>query len=153
VRGADGTGRQRPSPCRAGFEYSVGHSAALARQDRSPGRWDGRRKPASAARQIVRALRCRVHCSNPFYQQFFARFGGFDGGIPTHDPSATAYLHDSSLFEVKRMPIFVETLGHCAGQTVPARRHQWHTVPEVNVCLNVDSPRVLELIRERLVSG
>lgn len=86
----------------------------------------------------------------PFYQQFFARFGGFGDGIPTHDPSATGYLLDPSIFEAKRMPIFVETLGHCAGQTVPDRRHQWQNVPEVNVCLDVDSPRLLDLIRDRL---
>lgn len=87
----------------------------------------------------------------PFYQQFFNRYGGFGGGIPVHDPSATGYLLDASIFETKRMPIFVETLGHCAGQTVYDHHRQWHNVPEVNVCIGVDSPRLLDLIRGRLV--
>jgi purine nucleosidase len=86
----------------------------------------------------------------PFYQDFFARFGGFGDGIPTHDPSAIAYLLDPSLFRVERMPVLVETEGHCAGQTVPDRRRQWQNVPEVNVCRDVDSLRLLELLRERL---
>jgi purine nucleosidase len=86
----------------------------------------------------------------PFYQAFFASFGGFGDGIPTHDPSAVAYLIDPSLFRVERMPVLVETQGHCAGQTAPDRRRQWQNVPEVNVSLDVDSVRLLELFRERI---
>ncbi len=86
----------------------------------------------------------------PFYQNFFARFSGFGVGIPTHDPSAIAYLLDPSLFHVERLPVLVETHGHCAGQTVPDRRRQWQDVPEVNVCLDVDSPRLLDLFWARL---
>lgn len=81
---------------------------------------------------------------------FFERFGGFGGGIPTHDPSAIAYLIEPALLRVERMPIWVETQGLCPGQTVPDRRRQGRDVPEINVCLDVDSPRVLELFRERI---
>ncbi len=86
----------------------------------------------------------------PFYQQFFARFGGFHGGIPTHDPSAIACVLDPTLFRIERLPVWVETAGRCAGQTVADRRRQWHDVPEINVCLDVDSARLLELFRERI---
>lgn len=86
----------------------------------------------------------------PFYQAFFSKVGGFGDGIPTHDPSAIAYLIDPSLFHVERIPVWVETQGHCAGQTVPDRRRQWQDVPEIQVCLEVDSNRLLELFRERI---
>jgi uridine nucleosidase len=86
----------------------------------------------------------------PHYLNFFREFRGFGDGIATHDPSATALLIDPSLFKVERMPIFVETQGHCAGQTVPDRRRQWREVPEINVCLDVDSSRLLEMYRERI---
>jgi inosine-uridine nucleoside N-ribohydrolase len=89
----------------------------------------------------------------PFYQKFFGRFRGFNGGIPTHDPSATAYLIDPSLFTIERMPIWVETQGLCAGQTVADRRRQWQHVPEINVCLAVDSKRLLELFHARMTGS
>lgn len=86
----------------------------------------------------------------PFYQSFFTRFGGFGVGIPTHDPSAVAYLLAPALFRVERMPIWVETRGRCAGQTVPDRRRQWRDVPEINVLLDVNAQGLLDLFRERI---
>lgn len=88
----------------------------------------------------------------PFYQSFFSRFGGFGGGIPMHDPSTVAYLIDPSLFRVERMPVWVETHGMCAGQTVADRRHQWHNVPEIKVCLQADTKRLLDLFYARITS-
>jgi inosine-uridine nucleoside N-ribohydrolase len=89
----------------------------------------------------------------PFYQKFFGKFGGFGGGIPTHDPSAIAYLIDPSLFQVERMPVWVETQGLCAGQTVGDLRRQWKHAPEVNVCVGVDDARLLELFSARIAGG
>ena len=87
----------------------------------------------------------------PFYQAFFDKTYGMGGGIHTHDPSAIACLIDRSLFRVERMPVFVETEGHCAGQTVPDRRRQWgDAATEIDVCLEVDSARLLALYKERL---
>jgi uridine nucleosidase len=86
----------------------------------------------------------------PFYQKWFEEYDQMDGGIPTHDPSAIACLIDRSLFQIERMPVHVETAGRCAGQTIPDRRHQWQGVPEIDVCVDVDSTRLLKLYKERM---
>jgi purine nucleosidase len=71
-------------------------------------------------------------------------------GIPTHDPSALAAAIDPSLFRIQRVPVYVEVEGRCAGQTVPDLHRQWSPLPEIDVCVDVDSPRLLALFRERL---
>ncbi len=87
----------------------------------------------------------------PFYQAFFDKNYGMGGSIHTHDPSAIACLIDRSLFRIERMPVFVETEGHCAGQTVPDRRRQWgDAATEIDVCLEVDSARLLAMYKERI---
>jgi uridine nucleosidase len=86
----------------------------------------------------------------PLYQRFHAEVYGMGGAIHTHDPSVIAYLIDPSLYQTRSMPIFVETEGRCAGQTVPDPRHFWIDGPETQVCLGVDAPRVLDLICSRL---
>ncbi len=86
----------------------------------------------------------------PVYQAYFDKFYGMGGSIHTHDPSAIAYLIDPGLFKTQRMPVYVETIGQCAGETVPDPHHQWLKEPEVNVCMDVDSDRVLALIKERM---
>jgi purine nucleosidase len=85
----------------------------------------------------------------PVYQRFHADVLGMDGAIHLHDPSTIAYLIDPSIYQTRRLPIFVETEGHCAGATVPDPRHFWIDGPEVNVCLGVDASRAIELICER----
>lgn len=70
--------------------------------------------------------------------------------IPLHDPSALACALDPSLFETRLVPVYVETVGRCAGQTVPDLRRQWSPLPEVDVCVGIDSARLLALVRERL---
>jgi uridine nucleosidase len=72
--------------------------------------------------------------------------------IPLHDPSAMAYAADHRLFQTQRVPLYVETEGRCAGQTVPDLRRQWSPLPEVDVCVGVDSPRLLDLLTQRLAS-
>jgi len=86
----------------------------------------------------------------PVYQEFHDKIYGMGGAIHTHDPSAIAYLLDPDLFETEHLPVYVETEGHCAGQTVPDRRRQWIEAPVANVCVNVDAPRLQKLYRERL---
>jgi uridine nucleosidase len=87
----------------------------------------------------------------PFYQEFFDDFYGMGGSIHTHDPSAIACLIDRSLFRIERMPVLVEMQGHCAGQTAPDRKRQWgQDAADINVCLDVDSPRLLALYKERI---
>ena len=86
----------------------------------------------------------------PFYQAFLDGFYHSDGDIHTHDPSAIAYLIDNSLFTSEEMPMFVETVGRCAGQTVPDIHHLVGEFPLVNVCLDADSTALSELYKERL---
>jgi uridine nucleosidase len=86
----------------------------------------------------------------PVYQQFHDQEYSMGGAIHTHDPSAIAYLIDPDLFQTERLPVYVETEGKCAGQTVPDRRQQWTETPVVNVCLNVNAPGLQELYLERL---
>ncbi len=86
----------------------------------------------------------------PFYQAYHDQIYGMGGAIHTHDPSAIAYLIDPSLYRAQEMPVYIETEGRCAGQTVPDPRNQWGDCPLINVCLDVDAPAVLELYRERL---
>ncbi|MBM2849306.1 MAG: uridine nucleosidase [Anaerolineales bacterium] len=68
----------------------------------------------------------------PVYLQAYRDRYGIDG-IPMHDPSAVAYAVDPSLFRVERLPVFVET-----------------AIPEIDVCVDVDSPRLLALFKERM---
>jgi len=89
----------------------------------------------------------------PFYQAFHNQVYGMGGAIHTHDPSAIAYLINPALYHTQELPVFVETEGHCAGQTVPDPRRQWEGVPLINVCLEVDPPGVLDLFRQRLTSA
>jgi uridine nucleosidase len=85
----------------------------------------------------------------PFYLNFYREYEKLDG-IFTHDPSAIAYALDPSLFTILRAPVFVETQGQCAGQTVADLRHQWITEPVIDICTEVDSARLLELFKARL---
>ncbi len=85
----------------------------------------------------------------PVYLQSYRDRHRMDG-IPTHDPSTIAYAIDPGLFRVERLPVYVETAGRCAGQTVPDRFRRWDGLPEIDVCVEVDSPRLLALFKERM---
>lgn len=87
----------------------------------------------------------------PHYQKAHDTNHDMLGSIYTHDPSAIAYLIDPSLFVTKRVPVYVETEGKCAGFTVPDERKQWAESVEVDVCVDVDAPRLLALLSERLI--
>jgi purine nucleosidase len=86
----------------------------------------------------------------PCYQDYHDKNYGMGGNIHTHDPSAIAYLIDPTLFKTKLLPVFVETEGRCAGQTVPDPRRMVSDPPLVNVCLDVDAVRLLDMYRERM---
>jgi purine nucleosidase len=87
----------------------------------------------------------------PAYQDGYRRRQTLDG-IPTHDPSAMAYAVDASLFHTQRVPLYVELEGRCAGQTVADIYRQWTPLPEIDVCVDVDSSRLLALFRARLTA-
>jgi purine nucleosidase len=86
----------------------------------------------------------------PCYQQFHHEFYGMGGSIHTHDPSAIAYAIDPTLFVTKEMPVYIETEGLSAGDTVPDPARQWKESPLTTVCLDVDAARLLAMYAERM---
>jgi inosine-uridine nucleoside N-ribohydrolase len=100
------------------------------------------------ARLLARAI--------PLYRAFLAKVNGLDG-IYLHDPSAVAYLLDPALFHTRRWPVRVETQGFSRGKTWPslgdtddAAPAAWQDRPLVDVCVDVDAARVVELVSSRL---
>jgi uridine nucleosidase len=85
----------------------------------------------------------------PHYFGFYKKFYKMDG-IFTHDPTAVSYAIDPTLFTVKRAPMFVETQGRCSGQTVPDPFQNFTDGPEINYCVDVDSEKLLAILKERL---
>ena len=92
----------------------------------------------------------------PLYRGFLGSVSGLDG-IYLHDPSAVAYLLDPGLFRTERWPVRVETQGISRGKTWPslgdtddAAPPAWQGRPQVNVCVGVDAPGVLDLVGSRL---
>lgn len=90
-----------------------------------------------------------------FYQDFHTQSYSLEG-IHTHDPSAIAYVIEPALFKVERGPIRVVTEGIALGQTLLDSRqrwqgrHAWTDMPAANVCVDVDSERLLALYKSRI---
>lgn len=90
----------------------------------------------------------------PHYRNFFHDSYGLEG-IFVHDSSAIAYLIDPSLFKVERWPMRVDTgQGLSRGKTLPALGERllppWEGRPPVNVCVEVDAARLIELELSRI---
>jgi purine nucleosidase len=122
----------------------VTHKALLT--DADAARIAASRKPTS--RHIAAAL--------PLYRAFYERVPRV-AGVYLHDPSAVAFLIDPALFQTKRWPLRVETLGMSRGKTWPwTREHSdpagtpWAGRPGVEVCVDVDAARLVELVVSRL---
>lgn len=84
------------------------------------------------------------------YTNFYREYVGLDG-FHVHDSSAVAYVIDPTLFETVSVPVVVET--HSPdhfGHTAVDWRQRPGREPNVNVCIGVDSERLLNLYRERL---
>jgi purine nucleosidase len=95
-------------------------------------------------------------CALPLYRSFFERVNHLDG-IYLHDPSAVAYLIDPTLFHTRSWPIRVETQGISRGKTWPSLGDTddlapaaWQGRPLLEVCTEVDSARLIELLVGRL---
>jgi len=93
----------------------------------------------------------------PFYVDFLTQF--FDKeGMATHDSSAIAYLIDRNLFKTIQYPIVVETLGISRGKTWMGTgmdqldHNPWENRRNVNICIEVDEEKVIDLIIERVAS-
>lgn len=74
--------------------------------------------------------------------------------MPVHDSSAIAYVIDPSLFTTRKA--FVDVEYHSPfhqGQTVADWRGQRERQPNVDVCVDVDSARMLEMYRQRLTGA
>lgn len=86
-----------------------------------------------------------------FYSQRCYRRYGIKG-IFAHDPSAVACAVDPTLFETQRLHVVVDTTdGPGSGRTVAdLRPHPAHE-PNVNVCLDVDESRLLQLYFDRII--
>src|SRR5262249_2781731 len=84
----------------------------------------------------------------PHYLAFSQRWGGI--GFPVHDSSALAYAIDPTLFDTRRAYVDVDYQSPYAGNTVPDWRGHREREPNVNVGIDVDSARFLDLYRQRL---
>lgn len=112
----------------------------------------------AAAKRITsspKATSRHIGTTLPLYRRFYEEAHGLHG-VCLHDPSALAYLVDKSLFSTKRVPIRVETKGPARGKTMPATSAKgagaaaWEGRPKVKVCVEIDAPRLVKLVVERL---
>ncbi len=80
-------------------------------------------------------------------------------GIHTHDPSAIAYIIDPRLFTTQAAPIRVVTEGIVMGKTFMDQRQHWpqpnpwSNISATNVCIDVDSERLLTLYKEVVLTA
>ena len=100
---------------------------------------------------------------NPFYFNFLKDFFQ-DNGMPIHDSSAITYLVHPEYFETLCYPIKVETEGISRGKTwmgmgisdneegLGERLKPWKNRRKVNICIGVDSQKVISFITERISS-
>ncbi len=92
-----------------------------------------------------------ISAINPFYLKFHQEHSM--DGFYVHDSSAIAYLIDPSLFVTQKLYVDVATVEPNTGQTVADWRGVWQKPASVNVCLEVDSARFLELYLERITKN
>ncbi len=96
-----------------------------------------------------------------FYQDFFTRVNKIDGTY-VHDTSVFTYLIDKNLYKTVHYPVRVETQDCLSkGKTWPSlgeSDHEgsevlmpWKNRPKINICVDVNSNKVIELIKNRLM--
>ena len=89
----------------------------------------------------------------PHYQNYFESHYPAKG-IFVHDSTAIAYVIDPSLFKTEQWAIRVGTDGLGRGKTWPALGDRilppWQDRPLVNVCVEVDGERIVQMESERL---
>ncbi len=107
--------------------------------------------------QIDHPMARHIARITPYYLEFYRKRHGMDG-ICVHDSSAIAYLIAPSLFTVKAWPLRVDAgEGIGRGKTWPALGEvdrpslaPWRARPRVNVCVGVQSDKVVELELARM---
>ena len=93
----------------------------------------------------------------PHYVDFLSKFYN-KKGMPIHDSSAIAYLINKNLFNTINYPIVVETEGISRGKTWMGTsktediNDPWSNRVNVNICIEVDSEKVIRLITKTLTS-
>ena len=86
-----------------------------------------------------------------FYHEYAIEHG-FEGSS-LHDPCATAYLIDPTLFKGSSYAVHIETEGELTrGMTVADKRRFAKDPPNVTVLTDVDNSRFIELIRQCLLT-
>ena len=92
----------------------------------------------------------------PHYVDFLSRFYNKQG-MPIHDSSAIAFLINSELFKTVNFPIVVETEGISRGKTwmgtskTEDLNNPWSDRLGINICMEVNSKEVIELIKNTLM--
>jgi inosine-uridine nucleoside N-ribohydrolase len=90
-----------------------------------------------------------------FYANFYRNTAGFDG-FSVHDPATVVQILHPELFGTKRGQVEVVTEGIAAGKTLfgpagfPYAEPGWGKRENVEVCLTVDGPAVLQVIEDAL---
>jgi purine nucleosidase len=93
-----------------------------------------------------------------FYDQFHRETVGMDG-FAVHDSSAIAYVIDPGLFKVDTGALRAVTEGIAIGQTIlsPAGKNfppgVWDNVPHKQVCIDVESQKLLDLYKHTICTG
>lgn len=99
--------------------------------------------------QSQKATSQHISKITPFYEAFFKSRHPEADGIFVHDSTAISYLLDPSLFTVEQHPVVVETQGISRGKTWPGTvsdiRGPWSERPPVNICIDADVPKVIDM--------
>jgi inosine-uridine nucleoside N-ribohydrolase len=109
------------------------------------------------------SLNAYVASTFPFYRDFFIKANKIEG-IYVHDSSAVVYCLRPDLFKTVECPVRVETkLCISKGKTWPSlgdSDHEdgefllpWKHRPKINICLDVNSTAVLDIIVSRLIQN
>ena len=93
-----------------------------------------------------------IYAVSQHYMKFYQSIGL--PGFHVHDSSAISYVIDPTLFKTQKLFVDVEYHSpHHHGQTVTDWRGRREQAPNVNVCVDVDSERLLEMYRQRLMGA
>ncbi len=123
------------------------HMTALARRAGSQPREGADEADGSiAGNPVVRFLADSLR----FYMEFHSRYDGFYGAF-VHDPFAVAVALDRSLVRTEALTVDMELAGTLTtGETVADWRRTWGRPPNVDVAVEGDAARFLDLFVERV---
>jgi inosine-uridine nucleoside N-ribohydrolase len=92
-----------------------------------------------------------ISAIHPFYLRFHQEHG-LDG-FYVHDSSAIAYIIDPTLFKTQAYHVDVALADPNRGHTIADWRGVWQKPANVNVCLEVNSARFLDMYLERIAKN